>query len=381
MLFSRWFQSRRQPRQSFRPAIHYLEDRTVPSGLHMSAPMPGPATSLEVVVPEHVTSGQSFKVLVEVEDASNHLATGYTGSVSLTSPTDTSATLPTAYTFGPSDHGEHWFQVTLVATGSETIDATGTLPASTSTIVGHATTEVYPAPVATTVVVTTPETAAVGVPTRVTVEIEDQSGHLLRNYTGAVTLSSNPTGTGTAQRHTTAAPLPITYTFTAEDHGQHTFEVTFATGVATGTATTVTASAATGATTSIIGTASLNVYPATTVTHFGIWTSPLAVVGSPTPVFVEALNASNQVVTGYTGTVSFSSSDTGATISATSGGTAAALTGFTYGPFTAGKHEFWVTFSAAGQPTLTVADTTSTSVTGSTQVNVVANLRWHLFRP
>src|SRR5207244_10980035 len=114
--------------------------------------------------------------------------------------------------------------------------------------------------------------AAVGVPTSVTVKVVDASGHLVPNYTGTVTLSSSDTqATGASSKTATAASLPITYTFTAADHGQHTFQVTFLTGDAAGTPTTVTATGTTAdASTSITGQASLTVYPATTVTHFGI---------------------------------------------------------------------------------------------------------------
>jgi hypothetical protein len=366
MLSSHWLRMGSKPK--FRPRLELLEDRTVPSGW---LSMAGPATHLQVVVPEYVITGQSFKVLVEAEDASNHLATGYTGSVNLTlQPADSAATLPSLpYTFTPRDHGAHWFQLTLVATGSVAIIAADTV---TSTITGSATTAVDPVPVATSLEVIAPATAAVGVPTRVEVEVLDQSGHLMHNYTGTVTLaSSDTTATGTSARHTAAASLPITYTFTAPNHGEHTFLVTFnETAAATGTATTVTASATTLTSTP----ATVTVYPATTVTHFGIYTSPNAVSGSPTGVYVVALNASNRVVTGYTGTVSFTSTDATTKVSATRNGTPVALACFTY-MFTAtdaGVHEFYFTFGMIGQQTVTVSDTTATSDTGSASVDVVA---------
>ena len=244
MLSLRWFRRQRRPAPTFRPALLLLEDRTVPSASAHSfshLPVPGPATHLQVIVPEQVQSGRSFQVEVEAEDASNQLATGYTGTVTFTLvPADTGATLPANYTFTSSDHGKHLFQVTLVATGSPTITVTDT---TTSTITGSASTVVNPAPVATTLEVVTPEQAAMGVATCVTVEVLDQSGHIMTNFTGAVTLSSSDTtATGTSARHTTAASLPITYTFTASDHGKHTFQVTFKeTAAATGTSTTVTA--------------------------------------------------------------------------------------------------------------------------------------------
>src|SRR5262249_62212772 len=129
-----------------------------------SPPSSGPATQLEVIVPENVQSGSSFDVLVEAEDASNHLATGYTGTVHFSLGTaDAGAALPADYTFTAPHHGLHVFHVTLAATGSETISATDT---TTSSINGSAATTVDSAPVATHLLVVTPEHITAGVPTK-----------------------------------------------------------------------------------------------------------------------------------------------------------------------------------------------------------------------
>jgi hypothetical protein len=374
MFLSRWFDSRKRPSRSFRPAFDWLEDRTVPSGLNSLLPTAGPATQMQVIVPESTTANKSFSVLVKVEDASGHLASGYTGSVSLSlNPTDTGATLPAAYTFTTADHGQHRFQVTLSTTGQETITATGTT--STVTLTASAVTNVTPPVVAMAVIVKVPEQAAVGANTPVTVEIVDQSGHRLTNYTGTVTLSStDTTATGTATHHTTAASLPITYTFTGRDHGEHTFLVKFNENAATtGTPTTVTASATNGSDPALTGSATLTVYPANTVTHFGLFSFSQAVSGSPTAVFLVALNASNHVVTSYTGAVTFTSSDSTATVSATRGGTGTSLANFTY-TFTsgdAGVHIFWFAFDATGKQSINATDATA-NLTSSTNVNVRA---------
>jgi len=360
MLFSRWFRRGRRPTPTFQPTLLVLEDRTLPSSISFFPP-PGPATHLQVIVPENVQSGKAFNVLVEAEDASNRLATSYTGAVTLSLGTaDPGATLPSSYTFQASDHGEHLFQVTLVATGSQTILASGTLPGTTpaKTITGSAVTMVNPAPVFSQLLVVTPEQAAVGVPTRVTVEALDAAGHMLPSYAGTVTLSTSDTA---------ATGLPATYTFVGSDHGEHTFKVTFETGVAAGTPTTVTASV-----NSITDQASLTVYPATTVTHFGVFALPVSLLNTPTPVYIEALNASNQVVTGYSDEITLGSSDTAAKASATMSGTPALLSAFSYTFTTSdeGSHLFWVTFGTSGQQSLTVTDTT-TKVTSSINIQVI----------
>ena len=206
-----------------------------------------------------------------------------------------------SYTFTSHDFGAHTFLVTLAATGPQTIKAAGVL--NSATISGIAETDVTPAPVLTQLLVKTPEEATVNVPTYVTIEALDQSGHVMTDFTGQIALSSSITATGSPNHHTAAASLPIDYTFTTADHGEHTFQVTF---TATGTSVTVTASSTSPA---VTGTGQVNVYTAATVTHFGVFTSLVATPGSPVRVFVEALNASDQVVTGYTGTITLTSSD------------------------------------------------------------------------
>jgi hypothetical protein len=370
MLFARWFRRSRptrpsgRPIRSYRPAVLALEDRTLPSGLGgllgLSSSA-GPATHLQVVAPENVQSGQPFSVLVEAEDASNHLATGYTGTVQLSLGTaDAGATLPASYTFTARDHGAHLFQLTLAATGSQTITATDT---TTSSITGSATTTVNPAPTLAKLIVVTPETAAVGVPTRVTVVAVDGAGHLLRNFTGTVSLSTSDTA---------ATGLPSSYTFTAADQGRHTFLVTFGTADAAGSPTTVTATDG-----SVTGQASLTVDAASDVTHFRIFALRQTSPGSATPVVVQALNASNQVVPGFTGTVTLSSSDTTATGTDTFNGTATALPlTYTFTAADSGVHTFFVTFGTTGQQSLTVTDP-STGVTNTLNLEVAAHSHRH----
>jgi hypothetical protein len=341
--------------REFRPAVEVLEDRTVPSGGFgrgfplFSPPSSGPATHLEVIVPENVQSGSSFDVLVEAEDASNHLATGYTGTVHFSLGTaDAGATLPADYTFTAADRGFHVFHVTLSATGSETVSATDT---STSSITGDATTTVEAAPVATQLFVITPEHVTAGVPTNVTVVALDASGHRVSDYTGTVSFSSSDAN----------AILPANYTFTASDHGVHTFQVTFqTTGSQTVTATDT-------ATSSITGQVSTTVSAAGAVTNFAVITLGRVAAGNAAQVLVVALDASNQVVANYTGTVHFSSSDSQATLPAD----------YTFTASDHGSHLFSVTFGTTGRETLTATDTANSSITDSVTVRVLSQLRQH----
>jgi hypothetical protein len=71
-------------------------------------------------------TGSPISVTVTAQDAYNNSATGYTGTVSLTS-SDTAATFaPNPYTFMAGDNGLHTFSVTLNTPGSQTITARDT---------------------------------------------------------------------------------------------------------------------------------------------------------------------------------------------------------------------------------------------------------------
>jgi hypothetical protein len=394
-MLPRWLRRGARPSRTFRPALLPLEDRTVPSGTagFVGQLIPGPATHLQVIVPQNVQAGQTFEVKVEALDASNHIATGFADPVSLSSG-DVTATgtatkgsaltaLPLSYTFQAGDHGIHTFQVKLTAPGAESIKAADT--ATNTTVAGDTeSTNVASAAVASKVVVVTPETAATGVATPVKVEVLDQSGHLLKDFTGTVTVTSADTSaTAAPNHHTAAASVPITYTFTAADHGEHTFLVTFnAKAAATGTATTVTASTTVG-TATLSGQGSVKLYPPTVVTHLGVFVAPAADVGDAVPVEVVALNASNQVVSGYTGKVTLTSGDSAATASTTRNGSSAPLSGaglsYTFSASDAGRHTFWVTFNTSGAQTLTASDNSTPTAlkdTKTVQVTLPHHRKW-----
>lgn len=116
------------------------------------------------------------------------------------------------------------------------------------------------------------------------------------------------------------------------------------------------------------GQATLTVYPAATVTHFALLFHPLtangpfgdgvgqALVGIPVAVSVVALNAANQVVTDFTGTIHFTSLDSTALASAKAKGASTPLAAFSY-TFVAsdnGSHLFYLTFDTPGLDALTV---------------------------
>src|SRR5262249_34443315 len=134
----------------------------------------------------------------------------------------------------------------------------------------------------------------------------------------------------------------------------------------------------TAAADAVTSSASLTVSPATTVTHFRVVARRGAADDSSRPVLVQALNASNQVVTGYTGTVSLASpSDPTATAKATADGTAPPLPlSYTFTADAAGAPTFFVSFDTTGKQPLTVTDT-ATNVMTSAMVRAFSGHAWH----
>ena len=331
---------------AFRPGLEALDDRLAPSTTSISAPATtNTATHFLVITPEDVTAGTPSPVEVVALTASNQLATSYTGTVQLTN-SDTGATEPAAYTFTAADHGIHLFIETPAAVGTDTVTATDT---SSSTITGSASLTVSAAPVATHFAVIAEPAAYAGASVQVAVVALDASNHVVSNYTGTVQLTSSDTG----------ATLPAAYTFTTADHGIHVFDVTFA---STGSQT-VTATGTSSAGASVTGSVSVTVDAAPVATHFAVIAEPSAYAGGSVQVAVVALDASNHVVSNYTGTVQLTSSDTGATLPAA----------YTFTTADHGIHVFDVTFASTGSQTVTATGTSSAGASVSGSVSITVN--------
>ena len=84
------------------------------------------ASALKVTgFPTTDTAGTAGNVTVTAFDPYGNVATGYTGTVSITS-SDSQAVLPSSYTFVAGDAGVHSFSVTLKTAGTQSITATDT---------------------------------------------------------------------------------------------------------------------------------------------------------------------------------------------------------------------------------------------------------------
>jgi hypothetical protein len=189
-----------------------------------------------------------------------------------------------------------------------------------------------------------PASATAGASFTVTVNALDASGSVVSSYSGTVHFTSSDG----------QAVLPADYTFTPSDAGSHAFTVTLKTaGSQTVTATDTSIG-------SVTGQAAVTVSPAAA--------SQLTVSGYPSPTTagaahsftVTAKDAYGNTVTGYTGTVHFTSSD----------GQGALPANYTFTAADAGKRTFSATLKTAGSQTIKATDTASSSVTGQESVTV-----------
>jgi hypothetical protein len=101
--------------------------------------------------------------------------------------------------------------------------------------------------------------------------------------------------------------------------------------------------------------------PCAPATHFAVSAPSAATAGSSFNFTVTALDATNATVTGYTGTVHFTSSDAGAGVTLPANAT-----------LTNGTGTFSATLTTAGNQTLTASDTVSSSITGTSNAIAVS---------
>jgi hypothetical protein len=100
--------------------------------------LPGPTASLAITTPSAtVQPGTPFPVTVTALDAYGNVAPSYAGTVGFSSGGDSSATVPTPYTFTGGDAGVHQFTAALINSGIITVtdQSNGSIHASISVTV------------------------------------------------------------------------------------------------------------------------------------------------------------------------------------------------------------------------------------------------------
>ncbi len=258
----------------------------------------GAVTHLGVTGSATPTADAAFSVTVKALNSYNVVVpTGYTGVVHFTSSDagkGKAITLPGDYTFTPgTDHGSKTFTnaVKLETAGNQTIKVADL---AKSSIAGTLAVRVSGASAATLeVAIPAKGTAGQTLPA-VTVTAIDAAGNTDSGYTGTVHFTSTDA----------AAILPADYTFTTADNGVHSFHAVRL--MSAGSKTVTATDTGTG---TITGTSAADVVDPGVVTHLSLTGTASEVVDTGFSVTVKALNAYDATVTGYTGTVHFTSSD------------------------------------------------------------------------
>ncbi|MES5485986.1 hypothetical protein QMZ05_24805 [Bradyrhizobium sp. INPA03-11B] len=294
---------------------------------------PGPATHFVVTLQTPGTAGVAGSATITALDAFGNIATGYTGTVHFTS-SDGQAVLPANMTL---TNGTATFSETLDTAGSQTITATDTV---NSAITGTSNTETVTAAAATHFAVAIPANGTAGTAGSGTVTALDAFGNVVTGYTGTVHFTSSDAG----------ASLPADMTLT---NGTGTFSETFDTAGSQIITATDTVAAA------ITGTSNAETVAPGAATHFVVTIPANGRADIPGTVTVTALDAHNNVATGYSGTVHFTSSDGSAVLPADM-------------TLTNGTGTFNETFGTAGTQTITATDTANAGITGTSNSETVA---------
>jgi hypothetical protein len=297
--------------------------------------------------PAAVVAGSSQNLTVSMKDAYGNIATSYAGTIHFTT-SDAQGVLPVDYSFIAADAGVHTFSATLATAGSQSITATDI---ASSGITGNQSGITVTAAAASVLSVAGfPSTTTAGTPQNFTVTAKDPFGNIATSYTGAVHFTSSDS----------QASLPADYSFVTGDAGVHTFSATLMTaGSQSITATDKTTSTITGTESGITVVSS---GPAQ-ASSFVVSGYPATTAGASQTFTVTVKDSHGNTVTGYTGTIHFTSSDPKAVLPAD----------YTFTAPDSGVHTFSATLKTAGTQSITATDTTTSSVTGSqTSITVSA---------
>jgi hypothetical protein len=172
-------------------------------------PLPGAASFVVTGFPNPVTAGTAGTVTVIAKDSYGNNATGYTGTVAITS-SDPSAVLPQP---AKLTNGVGTFSVTLKTAGTQTITATDTV---TPLLTGSQTGIVVNPAAAAYLSVSAPSSVTSGTAFSITVTAKDAYGNTATGYSGQIGFTSTDKGSGVV--------LPPAYTFVpSTDKGVHPF--------------------------------------------------------------------------------------------------------------------------------------------------------------
>ena len=293
-------------------------------------------------------------------DAFGNVAVGYRGTVAFTSA-DLLPTLPANYTFTALDAGVHGFTGKLSRSSAGTdITATDTTNAA---VTGAQTGIVVIAGAATSITVAGfPNPTLAGVQGIFLVTVKDAFGNTANGYRGTVHFATNNAN----------STVPADFTFTASESGSKSFQATLSTASASSTFTISATDTVTASITGSLGGLTVNPAPASHLTVAGFPSS--VVSGVSGSVTVTALDSSNNIATGYRGTVHFTTNNSNSNTSLP--------VDYTFTSGDSGVHSFpsGVVLAAAGTGfSITATDTATASITGAqTGITVTPAAATHL---
>jgi hypothetical protein len=304
--------------------------------------------------PSSIQAGASGSFTVTVLNDDGTVDTSYAGAVRFSS-SDAKAMIVDpatgnavalqgfAYTFTAADAGVHTFSATLKTAGTQSIRAADTQTSAISGTEGSIL--VMPAAASTMTIGGFPSTTTAGVAGNVTVTLKDPYGNIATGYTGTVHFTSTDG----------KATLPANYTFTAADAGAHTFSVTLK------TAGTRSITVADTVMTSLNATEGGLTVNAGAASQFIISAPSSVKSGVAFSLTLTVADAYGNVVTGYTGTVHFTSTDSRATLSAN----------YTFTATDKGVHTFrGLVLRKKGTQKITITDTLNSLLTASVTESV-----------
>jgi hypothetical protein len=297
------------------------------------------------VTPTALTAGTPAFATVTALDAGGHRV-AYTGTVHITS-TDVQIPDFGTYTFTAGDNGQHVFTGTLVT--ADDVQIVTFQDTVNSSLVATTTTAVIPAAASILRVVDFPSTTTAGTAGGVSVTVLDAYGNVVTGYRGTVHLTSSDP----------QAQLEADHTFTAADNGTYSF------GVALKTAGTQSIMATDTTNPALNGMQAGIVVNAAAVSRL-VFSGPAEVVrGTPFSFTLTAEDAYGNVAS-YTGTVHFSSDDTGGLVTLPDD--------FTFTPGDQSTHTFdGVILQGTGMQstqTITATDTVNPGITGTIMIIV-----------
>jgi hypothetical protein len=297
----------------------------------------GPPAHFGARAPSTCTAGVPFALTLTVLDEFGNPVAGHNGTVRFAS-SDEAAQLTPPYPYNGDEQGVHTFPDLILKTaGDRTITIAD--PAQ-SELTARVMITVAPGP-GIRLRLDLPAGATAGKPCGLTVTVLDAFGNVAAGHHGTLHFTSSDP----------QANLPGAFTFGAADQGTHVF----AAAVTFKTAGGQTLMATDPANKALHASAALVVQPAP-ATHFRLSAPDGRRAGTAFPVTITALDSFGHVAVGYRGTIHFASSDPNAELPPD----------YAFKAADQGVHTFPVALNTAGNQTLSVTDTVTHSITGST---------------